>query len=390
MSKIELMVLVILALMALPDLLRRWRRSSLLYPAYVVVGLLLGPVLDEGALALAHNLGEFGFIMLLFGIGLEIDFPDRVSMLRAMRIVNPWVLVQAPFALALALLSVPGWPNHPWSVWAGSMVAAVALLSCSIGIAFPAWLSYRVPSAERKADLLNAMILLEVPSIIILTAGSVLLRYGFGLRLALNVVGIVMMIVLIRFLADRAMRGVRMAIERLIRWRVHFVVLFVLSVAALGGRLGLGPPKTAFFLGLGISRSTHEGLALEHHLRKITHGLLIPIFFVSLGSSVPLEMVMSRTAIMGIVSGVFLIGLREGLYRRRLAIEGAPGAHLLLGPNLTIAAVAMNALVTSSGHRPVAVWMMFASLTMTILSLLRLPPEREGIDVKLPEMPGAA
>ncbi|MBU4459255.1 MAG: hypothetical protein KJ579_01705, partial [Verrucomicrobia bacterium] len=61
MREIEAIILIILLMMGLPDLLRRWRRGSLLYPAYLVAGILAGPLLGAEAARLLHEVGKFGF-----------------------------------------------------------------------------------------------------------------------------------------------------------------------------------------------------------------------------------------------------------------------------------------------------------------------------------------
>lgn len=69
--------------------------------------------------------------------------------------------------------------------------------------------------------------------------------------------------------ADPLTRYLGQRLEHTTRWKVYVVVLFVFVVSAVGARLGRSESKTAFFLGLFMSRASHEGLALCHHLRPI-------------------------------------------------------------------------------------------------------------------------
>ncbi len=86
MKSVEMIVFAILGLMLLPDFCRRIGRPALLYPFYVLMGVGLGGVLEGGALDLLNGVGLFGFILLLFLIGLRRGNGDerqwgRISLL---------------------------------------------------------------------------------------------------------------------------------------------------------------------------------------------------------------------------------------------------------------------------------------------------------------------
>ena len=88
-------------------------------------------------------------------------------------------------------------------------------------------------------------------------------------------------------------------LARTTHWRLHFVTLLVLAVCAIGERLGLPGPKTAFFLGLFMSRVEHNGKHLEEYLAPISQRFLIPIFFVALGMQIPINLLFSKAAAAG-------------------------------------------------------------------------------------------
>src|ERR1700690_2119781 len=75
-------------------------------------------------------------------------------------------------------------------------------------------------------------------------------------------------------------------IQKTTQWRGHFLVLLVLIIFAVGERLGLAAPKTAFFLGLFMGRAEFHGQRVEEYIAPISRRFLIPIFFMSLGLAI--------------------------------------------------------------------------------------------------------
>jgi Kef-type K+ transport system membrane component KefB len=161
-------------------------------------------------------------------------------------------------------------------------------------------------------------------------------------------------------------------IEKTTHWRVHFLVLLVLVVCAIGERLGLSAAKTAFFLGLFMSRAEFEGMSVEEYIAPISRRFLIPIFFVSLGLMVEIPMLFSRVALLALFGMILLLGFREMLHRRWLKTGGDAQTYLLFCPNLTVAALAATTLF-ESGHRVAATWIILSGLFLSVTSLLLLP-----------------
>lgn len=369
MNNIEFIVVLLLLFMGVPDLCRLVRRPALIYPAFVVLGLLLGPLVGPDGATMIQQAGQIGFLLLLFEVGLEIDLPAPAELRRPTLYTLRWVLLQYPVAIALGRLA--GLP------WLESFVAAAALTGCSVGMAHSAWKNYPGLAPEPKQFLLRVMVLLEVLAIVLLSVETSALTpdtawWLFLLKLA----GIAGAVFLCSRIAVPFTRLLQQVLELTTHWRIHFVVLLVLAVCAIGERLGLSGAKMAFFLGLFMSRLQHDGKSLEDYLAPISQRFLIPTFFVALGMAIPLDLLWSRTALLALASAALILVFREMLHRRWLPTGGDAGSYLLLSPNLTMVALAGNAMIHAGLAPEIASWTVLTGLFGTIVAILALPPPR--------------
>ncbi len=79
--------------------------------------------------------------------------------------------------------------------------------------------------------------------------------------------------------ASHLVKLFQLIIQKTTHWRVHFLVLLVLIICAIGERLGLSAAKTAFFLGLFMSRAQFQGQRVEEYIAPISRRFLIPDLF---------------------------------------------------------------------------------------------------------------
>jgi Kef-type K+ transport system membrane component KefB len=165
-------------------------------------------------------------------------------------------------------------------------------------------------------------------------------------------------------------------LESATHWRTHLLILLVLIICAVGARLGLAAPKTAFFLGLFMSRAEHEGKGLEEFTAPVSQRFLIPLFFVALGMKIDTALLFSWTALFALGSAGMLIGVRQVLHRRWLKF-GDANSFLLLCPNLTI--VALGAVTLTEKHSEVAAaWVLMTGLFLTVSAIFLLPRPATG------------
>jgi len=370
-NNIEIIICLVLLFMAVPDVCRKLGRPALAFSAFVVFGLLLGPLAPRGVRTMLEQAGQLGFLLLLFEVGLEIDLPRFRELLRPLRFAATWAVVQYPLVFALAHLVGLNWLE--------SLVAAAALTACSVGMAHPAWKSYPGLEEGPKTFNLQVMVLLETLAIILLAVETTALGKGVNWFTLLKLAGIVVTVFLIARFSTHLTKLFQWVLERTTHWRVHFLVLLVLAICALGQRLGLDAAKTAFFLGLFMSRARHDGKRLEEYMAPISHRFLIPVFFVSLGLEIDWRLFLDELVLLAVAAAFVLLAAREVLHRRWFKTGGDQRAFLLLCPNLTIVALAAKAMLDHGTDARLTAWLVLTGLFMTIPSILLLPAGPEDL-----------
>jgi len=218
------------------------------------------------------------------------------------------------------------------------------------------------------------MVLLEVLTIVLLSVETAVLGHGISWLFAFKIIGITLVVFLCSRVAVPMAQVLQKVLAKTTHWRLHFVALLVLAVCAVGERLGLAGPKTAFFLGLFMSRVEHNGKHLEEYLAPISQRFLIPIFFVALGTQIPLRLVFSTSGLLAAAAAALLIALREVLHRRWLPSGGDNRAYLLFCPSLTMVALAASSMLHAGVAAEQAAWVVLTGLFITITAVFALPP----------------
>lgn len=379
MNNIEVIICLVLLFMAVPDVCRKLGRPALAFSAFAVFGILLGPVVPDGVRTMLQQAGQVGFLLLLFEVGLEIDLPCFRDLLRPLRFAALWSVVQYPLVFGLSFLVGLDWME--------SLVAAAALTACSVGMAHPVWKHYPGLSEEPKQFTLQTMVALETLAIVLLAVETTALGEGVNWFTLLKLAGIVVTVLLIARFSTHLTKLFQVVLERTTHWRVHFLVLLVLTICALGQRLGLDAAKTAFFLGLFMSRARHDGQRLEDYMAPISHRFLIPVFFVALGLQINWRLFLDQLVLLAVAAAFVLLAAREVLHRRWLKTGGDRRSFLLLCPNLTIVALAAKAMFDHGTDARLTAWLVLTGLFVTIPSILLLPAgvEKNAGSVRLHE-----
>lgn len=369
MNNIEAIIFLLLLFMAVPDLCRKLKRPALAFSVFVLFGIALAPFTNRAVHTMLHQAGYVGFLLLLFEVGLEIELPKFREFIRPLRFGVMWALLQYPIIFGgTQLLAM-------WAVqvrWLESFIVAAALTGCSVGMAYQAWKNY--PRLEPKYFVLRVMVALELLAMALLSVETTALGRGLNWFIGLKILGIIITLFLIARFATRLQHLMQSILERATHWRVHFLVLLVLGVCALGERLGLDAAKTAFFLGLFMSRVQHDRQSLEDYIAPISRRFLIPVFFVSLGLQIDWRLLFQPLALLALGTGLLLLGFREVVHRRWLRTGGDRRAFLLLSPNLTLVALAANVLLEFGRDPKLAAWLVLTGLFVTIPAILLLPP----------------
>lgn len=364
MTLLEGTILFILLLMALPGLCRRIGRPGLLYPSYILAGGLAGLLMPGHVSDAWRQFGQLGFILLLFSVGLEIELPQRRESFVAARRALWWMAPQVLLIMGMLLLvEIP--VLH-------AAVAGVALASTSVGMAYVLWSGYPFASPEAARAFLSWMLAIEVLTILFLAS--------MGPALA----GVVWWLAVLQFLG--LVTAAALAAWVALRWVPHFaskmssglkldtplLVLCLFGICAVGDRLGLSAPKTAFVLGLFISRATDEEVSLSHRLEPIRDRLFVPVFFFGLGTLLSWDSVGNWQFAAAAGAGIVLFLLRRVLYGAFFAklFTTDARAHGMAAPVLTLAAVAVEMLVHAGASAQLVSWVLAAGLSLTLCAAL--------------------
>lgn len=109
MNNIEIIVCLVLLFMAVPDWCRKLGRPALVFPAFVVFGFLLRPLVNPEVRTMLEQAGQVGFLLLLFEVGLEIELPPLQAFIRPLRHAASWAFLQYPIAFGLATVAGLEW-----------------------------------------------------------------------------------------------------------------------------------------------------------------------------------------------------------------------------------------------------------------------------------------
>lgn len=297
----------------------------------VVAEILAGVVIGPSALHLVGGdevlrvLGEFGVILLLLEVGLQMDLTELGAVGKASFLVAS-VGVIAPFALGWGGATLMGESAN------SALFIGAALTATSVGITARVLGDLRALAMVEARTVLGAAVVDDVMGLVILT---VVVRIATeGSVSALSVLGIV--VVAIAFLAFTGIAGVRLAppffrlVHRVSRspgTMISLALAFTLAFAELANVAKLAPIVGAFVAGLALARSD-QSERIRRELTPVGH-LFIPVFFLQIGIDANIE-AFARPAVLGI-AGVLLAAAIVGKMVSPLGAVGSPGDKLLIG-----------------------------------------------------------
>ena len=320
MSLLAQTAVFLLTAVVLVPLFRRVRLGAVV--GYLVAGMLIGPsglalIADPAA---TLQFAEFGVVLLLFLIGLELE-PRRL-----------WVMRRAVFGLGsaqlvLSALALGGAAFALGLGWRAATVAGLGLALSSTALVLTA-LAERGQLAARHGREAFAVLLFQDIAVIPMIALLPLLAGGAsGMQLAPALKGLAAILVVAA--ASRAV--VRPALQAVARWggREVFTAAALLLVvgAALGMELiGLSPSLGAFLAGVLVADSEfrHE---LEADIEPFK-GLLLGLFFIAVGMSANLALLgREPLTVLALAFGLMAIKFLLMAFVSRAA--GAPWASAL-------------------------------------------------------------
>ena len=309
---------------------RALRLPSLL--GYLVAGVALGPhaLALIGNVADVQTIAEFGVVLLLFAVGVEISIVDLAHVGRRVVLAGTGQVVgtmAVGYAIGLAL----GWGS-------GQAIVLGMVLSLSSTMVVMKTLTDRAEADTLHGRVTTGVLLFQdlafIPMIAVLPAlagggGSFLPDLGAAAVRAAVVLGLVFVL---------GARGIPWLLRRvaLVGARESFIVTVValaFAIAAATSWVGLSAAVGAFLAGLVISKSDWTG---HRALREVTplRDVFAAFFFVSIGMLVDLRFLLENAWVVAVVIvasvGVKLV-LVTGLLR---ALGYLPATALRAGASL--------------------------------------------------------
>jgi len=354
---------------------------------YLLAGILIGPygfrLISEVEDAL--HFAEFGVVLLLFLIGLELE-PTRLWALR--RPIFGWGGAQV-LGVTAGLCGAAVLAGVDWKV---ALIAGLGLSLSSTAIAL-ASLEERnlmpTPAGQGSFSILLFQDIAAIPMIAIVPLLGVPEEAGGGgnaWQAVLKVVVVLAgLIVAGRFLLRPLLRFIAKTDSREIF--TAFALLLVIAISLLMQWVGVSMALGAFMAGVLLADSEYRH-ALESDLEPFK-ALLLGLFFIAVGMSVDFAVFLAQPLlILGLVLGFLLIKISL-LYALSRAFDIARGQHLqfalLLSQGGEFAFVVFGAAATakvfSADVASILVVVVALSMVVTPLTLMlydRVQAARQG------------
>ena len=296
-------VVFLLATVIAVPLTKRFRLGSVL--GYLLAGMAIGPQLlglvsDTEGVA---TISEFGVVLMLFVIGLELS-PQRLWVMR--RSVFGTGLLQV-LACSLAIGSAAyflfGLPGNAAAIIGGSL----ALSSTAFGLQI---LAERKEAGSAYGRQVFAILLFQDLAAIPLIAAVPLLASSAGAHhfdpfAVLRTVGVILAVVIGgRYLLRPVFRFVARADS--VEVFTATALLVVMGVALLMELAGVSATLGAFLAGMLLADSEYRH-EMESNIEPFK-GLLLGLFFISVGMSMDLSLLLHRPGLVfGLVTALLLL-----------------------------------------------------------------------------------
>lgn len=309
-----------------------------------VVLMLLGVALGPAGAGVLHDLptvsflSEFGFLVLMFMAGMEIDFEAIRTAGRA-ALVIPSLVVAGVFACAAALAPLAGLGG----------VDVLVVGAMSVGMPLAVLKETGRATAPLGRHVMLTVSLGEFVCILAITGLEVVSGLGFGLPMAGKVLKVALLFaasaLLIRW-ARALVWWYPSAFRRLIEHhdvaelgvRVGLVVM--LGFVAMAALAGVEPILGAFIGGALVGFVLRQKHALEGKIAALGNGLFIPIFFVVVGVRFDASALDGRAVrsalLLAALAGVCKIAPSLVFARRGTSLRDRLAAGCLLSAPLTL------------------------------------------------------
>lgn len=278
-------------------------------------------------------LSKFGFALLMFLSGLEVNFEilllsDRVGE-KIPVLKRPTTLAALYFLATIALAMVFAFALDKFKLTSNPILLGLILSTTSLGIVVPILKERQLTDTAYGQSILVAALISDFVTLLLLSTAIVAISQGFSPDLLLFIVLLVVFFLAIgisRWLKripglDRVMTELSHATAQIrVRGSLALMVMCVVLADTLGVEIILG----AFLAGAIVSFASSKGheSALHGKLDAIGYGFFIPIFFISVGAEFDLGSLLgSPTALLLVpvlIVAAYLVKLVPAVLYRRL------------------------------------------------------------------------
>jgi glutathione-regulated potassium-efflux system ancillary protein KefC len=347
---------------------------------YLAAGILIGPygfrLISEVEDAL--HFAEFGVVLLLFLIGLELE-PSRLWALR--RPIFGWGGAQVT-GVAAVLFGAALLAGVDWKL---ALIAGLGLSLSSTAIALASLQERNLmptPAGQAGFSILLFQDIAAIPMIAIVPLLGMPDSEGGGGSAWIGALKVVFVLAAIivggRFLVRPLLRIIAKTDTREIF--TAFALLLIIAISLLMQWVGLSMALGAFMAGVLLADSEYRH-ALETDLEPFK-GLLLGLFFIAVGMSVDFAVFLARPGlILGLVAG-FLVLKTAVLYGLSKLLKIARGQHLqfalLLSQGGEFAFVVFGAAATARvfSEEVASVLVVVVALSMVVTPLVLMAYDR--------------
>jgi glutathione-regulated potassium-efflux system ancillary protein KefC len=298
----ELLIFLAAAVICVP-LAVRFGLGSVL--GYLIAGVAVGPWglgFISNVQATLH-LAEFGVVLLLFVIGLELE-PKRLSALRKSVFAGgslQMVACAVPLAIALSFVGLPT---------AAAVIAGVALALSSTAGALQAMQERNELATPTGRSIFAILLFQDIAALPLIAAVPFFAATGpsgesLWTKVGLAVAAITGVLIAGRYLLAPLLRVI--ARTNLREVSTAFSLLLVIGIAMLMTAAGVSPALGGFLAGVLLASSEYRH-ALETDIEPFK-GLLLGLFFISVGMTVDLGLLAAKPGVVALLV-VALLGIK--------------------------------------------------------------------------------
>lgn len=259
--------------------------------------ILVGVILGMGILEKTHmieSLGELGVIFLMFIAGLETD----VSELRASSKSSSLIALGG---VIFPLILVGGSMYFVTGNWGASLFMGVISTATSVSISVQTLRELGKLRTREGIGILGAAIIDDIVGIVLLTVIVGVIKPEFGSSVAvvlLKIIGFFLFTFFVGYVITKIV-GIFQKTMRIEENIVTMAVVSCLILAFVSEEMGVAAITGAYFAGVVFSMTSFRH-KVSHEVNQVATLIFTPIFFVSIGMGVDLNVVASALG-MGLI-----------------------------------------------------------------------------------------